>query len=108
MIRKSVINRWGSHGTDIISDDFAETITVHTAQDMQDVVDTVNHAKEGLEHIGVGHAMSKGAAMVPIAEIPMLEWEKAVRNGHHMDKDYWKRWLNDPENKHFRIYEGRM
>ena len=105
-IRKSVMSQGLGHQTNLITNlDTGETVA-HTRQDHQSVIETVEAAKANLKQIGVGAAMSKGSAMMPVAEIPMIAWNVAVRLGEQNNPDYWKRWLKQPENSQFRIYGG--
>jgi hypothetical protein len=46
--------------------------------------------------------------MVPVAEIPLLVFERAHREGWLHDKAAWRKWLNDPVNKVFRVTDGRV
>ena len=34
-----------------------------------------------------------------VAEVPMVIYQKAIREGWANDKAKWKKWLNDPNNK---------
>ena len=43
-----------------------------------------------------------------VAEVPQVIWEKAVQEGWSKDKDAWKKWLNDPANKVFRTWPGKI
>jgi hypothetical protein len=80
-----------------------DQVTVHTAQNLDQVTDLVKQMRE--EHQVIGHRKSRN--MVPIAEIPMIEYERAFREGWVNDPKAWKKWLNDPRNKAFRITDGR-
>jgi hypothetical protein len=43
-----------------------------------------------------------------IAEVPMVIWQKALREGWSKDRAKWKQWLNDPDNKVFRTWQGKV
>lgn len=77
---------------------------VQTSQDMTPVIDTVTSMREANQV--VGHRKSRN--MVPVAEIPMVIYEQAMREGWAEDQAAWRRWLNDPDNKAFRITDGRV
>ena len=49
-----------------------------------------------------------GKDMRHVAEVPQVIWEKAVQEGWSKDKDAWKKWLNDPDNKVFRTWQGKI
>lgn len=44
----------------------------------------------------------------PVAHIPVSVTDRAFREGWYNDPKAWKKWLNDPENRDFRIWEGRV
>jgi len=105
-IKKSVMSAGLGHQTNMHTDLDTGEIMVHTRQDTEGIIETVKEARENLKDIGVGNAMSRGSAMVPIAEIPMIDWNKACKLGEQNNPDYWKRWLKQPEHAPFRIYQG--
>lgn len=43
-----------------------------------------------------------------VAEIPLIFYDKAVREGWVNDKARWHKWLNDPDNAAFRVWNGRI
>jgi hypothetical protein len=43
-----------------------------------------------------------------IAEVPMVIWQKALREGWSQDRAKWKEWLNNPDNKVFRTWQGKV
>ena len=43
-----------------------------------------------------------------VAEIPMVIYQKMVREGSINDKKALKKWLNDPDNKMFRTWKGKV
>jgi hypothetical protein len=77
---------------------------INTVQDLGPVIDTVTTLREA--HAVIGHR--KSGQMTPVAEIPMIVYEQAVREGWDDDDAAWKRWLNDPGNSAFRITSGRV
>jgi hypothetical protein len=105
-LKKSMINEWGSHKTALYTDLDTGDMTIHDRQNTTDIIETVEEAKENLKSIGVGAAASRGSGMMPIAEIPMIAYNEAIRLGEENNPDYWKRWLKQPENQPFRIYQG--
>jgi hypothetical protein len=53
-----------------------------------------------------GQAMDKD--MRPVAEIPGIIVEQMMRDGSWNDPAAIKRWINDPANACFRIWQGRI
>lgn len=41
-----------------------------------------------------------------VARAPMTVYEQSVREG--WDENDWRKWLNDPDNAAFRIWQGRV
>lgn len=41
-----------------------------------------------------------------LARVPMTVWEQSEREG--WDDADWRKWLNDPDNKPFRVWPGRV
>lgn len=39
-----------------------------------------------------------------VADIPAHEFDQAIREGRLNDRDYWRKWVNDPSNAAF-VYE---
>ena len=70
----------------------------HTQQNVQPVIDQVKVFSDNTPGKTFRHA----------AEIPMVVWNKALREGWHSDKVAWKKWLNDPDNKAFRVWKGKI
>jgi len=46
--------------------------------------------------------------MKPVAEIPMVIVEKMMQDGSWGDAAAMKKWLNDPANRVFRIWQGKV
>jgi hypothetical protein len=42
------------------------------------------------------------------ARVPIEVVGRAMREGWYNDKAAWKRWLNNSENRAFRVWEGRV
>lgn len=70
----------------------------HTKQDVQPVI----------EHVKVLSEQTPGKDFRHVAEIPMVIYQKALREGWAEDKKKFKQWLNDPDNKMFRTWKGRI
>ena len=106
MANRAIYDHRGSVLKELITHDHEPEGTLHvrTAQDLEPVLDLAK--KMRVEHAQVGHRMSK--QMVPVAEVPMIIYEQAVREGWSEDPAAWRRWLNDPQNRPFRVTEGRV
>lgn len=97
--------RQGVEKTFVINPHEDESVLhLRTTQDLEPVLDLAKAMRD--ENTQVGHRKSK--QMVPVAEVPMLIYEQAVREGWVNDEAAWKRWLNDPQNAPFRVTMGRI
>ena len=72
---------------------------IHTKQNVQPVIDNVKMLSE---------ATTPGKDLRHVAEIPMVVVQKAMREGWFNDKAKMKEWLNNPDNKVFRVWEGKV
>jgi hypothetical protein len=43
-----------------------------------------------------------------VAEIPMVIYQQMVRDGSIRDKQALRKWLNNPDNKYFRVWKGKI
>lgn len=75
------------------------TFHLSTEQDLESVVEENKRLREnqtGKENFRLA------------ARIPVHVAEKAFREGWFHDDNAWKKWLNDGENRDFRVYEGQI
>lgn len=43
-----------------------------------------------------------------VACVPNIVMHQAIQEGWDKDKAAWRKWLNDPDNKYFRTWPGRI
>ena len=72
---------------------------IHTKQNVQPIIDGVKMLSE---------VTTPGKDLRHVAEIPMVVVQKAMREGWFNDKTKMKAWLNNPDNKVFRVWEGKV
>jgi hypothetical protein len=73
-------------------------IAIETRQDVTGLVDLAKNMSEippdrEFRHVGF---------------VPDYVWNDATRQGWLHDKKAWKKWLNDPDNRAFRTWKGRL
>jgi hypothetical protein len=76
-----------------------ETLTIHTAMDVEAVLDSIARDREIFSHTGP----TKVAA-----RLPMIVVEDLQRRGIYDDEDAFKAWLNSIEAAPWRIWKGRL
>lgn len=77
-------------------------------QDDKNIYHTQQNVQPVIEQVKVFSDNTPGKTFRHAAEIPMVIWTKALREGWHNDKTAWKKWLNDPDNKAFRVWKGKI
>lgn len=78
-----------------------DEFTIQTTEDLEPLIQHCQQARENLRPRGQRD-------MVPVAEIPLSVVEKMMADGSWDDDKALKRWLNDPDNRCFRIWEGKV
>ena len=43
-----------------------------------------------------------------VARVPLTVYEQALREGWADDEDAWEKWLNNPDNRDFRVWGGQV
>jgi hypothetical protein len=72
---------------------------IQTVEDVEPLLDSVKELRENHR---------SGGDMKHVARIPVTIVEKAMREGWFHDDAAWSRFLNDPDNKGFRVWEGQL
>lgn len=86
--------------SDPLDDDY---FSIETFEDVEPIIDTVKNLRDDLVH----HRNSD-AGWTHVAVVPMHVVEKSMREGWFNDEREWDKWSNEPQNKDFRVYEGRV
>ncbi len=76
-----------------------DQFTVHTEVQMDEVLDSVQRARE--EELAQPFKTNR-----LLAKVPMTVYEKSIVE--QWDEADWTKWLNDPDNKHFRVWPGKV
>lgn len=79
------------------------TFTLYSEQDCEAIIQQNRRDRELQQAHG-----TRGEIFRKVASVPVDVFEQACREGWVEDDDRWKRWLNDGENRDFRVYEGRV
>lgn len=96
--RRTIIDHKTGLKSEFITED--EKHIAHTTQDVQPVIEHVKNLKH--------NTIRPGKDLRHVAEVPMVIYQKALREGWSKDSAKWKKWLNDPDNKVFRTWQGKV
>lgn len=77
-----------------------EKVVYHTQQNVEPVIEHVKHIKDT--------TVKQGMDMRHVAEVPIVVYQQAMREGWANDEKAWKRWLNNSDNKVFRTWGGKV
>ena len=108
MSKKIPIENTGVTKTILHSDDSEGKIHIETTQDVQPVLEE-NKIRRNL---GEFHNKKKDwyhAASIPLVVVQQLV-KKGIMHPHGAvkDKARFKKWVNDPDNRAFRIWQGNL
>ena len=108
MSKKLPIENTGITKTILHSDDSEGKIHIETTQDVQPVLEE-NKIRRNL---GEFHNKKKDwyhAASIPLVVVQQLV-KKGIMHPHGAvkDKARFKKWVNDPDNRAFRIWQGNL
>lgn len=90
-------NSDGVRRTSIVDSETPDRLTVYTEVDMDQVLEGIKRDRE----LHRSNSVNK-----LVARVPMTVMEQALRE--QWDDADWKKWLNDPANKAFRIWPGQL
>jgi hypothetical protein len=79
--------------------DFFADFAVETLEDVEPLLDSVKVLRD--DH-------RQGGDWKHVARLPVTVIEQAMREGWMHDDARWKQFFNDPDNKHLRVWEGRV
>jgi len=87
-------------------------------EDVQDVEPLINANKKeanlGKDAYRMKGELGKHAGMTKVASIPLVVVQQLAKKGimsnggQILDHNRMKKWLNDPDNRFFRIYQGNV
>jgi hypothetical protein len=72
------------------------------------IVESVQDCEPIMERAKELSQLTPGVEWRHVGLIPNVIYERAVREGWHLDKARWHRWLNDPDNRAFRTWPGNI
>ncbi len=92
-------NSDGVRRTSITNDDRPGEISVYTEVEADAILKSIEEAREVV-------ALTPRSMNKHLARVPMTVYETSVVE--QWDEAKWKKWLNDPDNAAFRVWQGRV
>ena len=83
-------------------DDAKDEAIIQTQQDVTDVIE------ENKNEFAQIDERAKWGELTKVASIPLSLYYELKAEGKLDDQAYMKRWLNDPDNRHFRTRPGEV
>jgi len=87
----------GVRRTSIVDTDNPFQLKVYTEVEMDEVLEGIKRARDNQNPHGVNKL---------VARVPMTVYEQSLLE--QWDEADWKKWLNDPDNSAFRIWQGQV
>ena len=91
------VSPWGVRRTIVTDDSNKFAFAQYSEQDVTSVIDKNAALREALKPRSVNKL---------VARAPITVYEQSIRE--NWDENDWKKWLNDPANKPFRVWEGNV
>jgi hypothetical protein len=79
--------------------DYFSPFAIETIEDVEPLLDSVKSLRDVQDH---------KATMRHVARVPVTVVERAMREGWFHDQKAWNRFLDDPDNSGFRVWQGRL
>jgi hypothetical protein len=80
-------------------DDPMGDFAIQTIEDVEPIIDSVKELEDN---------QSNKSNWKHMARVPVTVVEQAMREGWFHDEKRWAQWLNDGQNKDFRVWKGRV
>jgi len=96
MARRTIIDHKTGFTNEFATED--NKVVYHTTQDIAPVIE---HCKALSEN-------KPGKDLRHVAEVPLVVYQKACREGWANDMKQWRKWLNHSDNKVFRTWQGKL
>lgn len=90
------------------ADTSSRRMTIYAEEDGRKFIETKQDCEGIVEAAKIMSDMPHSKDFKPVALIPQEVLNQAFLEGWFEDKERWKRWANDPDNRDFRIVGGRV
>jgi len=99
MSMRILYDQWGGIIRWIVEAPGGDELIVHTEQEAERLL-RANARDADVDQ--------RGRTFRLVARVPMPIVQQAKREGWHRDPVKWKAFLNDPDNRAFRVWQGRI
>lgn len=96
-MRREILDQYGTVVKVLHTQD--DEGVIETIEDVEPIIDEVKALRD--DHRARGHFKH-------VARVPSSVVEQAMREGWFHDQARWNRWLNDGQNRDFRVWEGTV
>ena len=103
---KQILDHRGGLLSELYFDDSSDNLLIHhkVTQDIGPTLELTKVLRENQQH----SFADKASGMKHVAEIPRVLWDQLEMAGITKDKVKLRKWLNNYENKPFRVWEGKL
>lgn len=83
-------------------DDATDKVTIETVQTLDAILE------QNLRRRNNQTSLDRWGDGKIVASIPAIVHAELLASGKYRDQAYMRRWLNDPDNKKYRIFQGKV
>lgn len=98
-MRREIFDQYGSVVKVLHTQRDDHEFHIETLEDVEPIIEEAKALRENHK---------TRSDMKHVARVPSSVAEKAMREGWFHDQKAWDKWLNDPQNRDFRVWEGRV
>lgn len=104
---KQILDHRGNLLSELYFEEGVNNLMIHhkVTQDIEPTLQLAKVLRDNQEHDAFAN---KQSGWKRVAEIPRVLWDQLEMQGITKDKKKLKAWLNDYQNRPFRIWEGRV
>ncbi len=108
MLTKQILDHRGHIMSEFIVDERSPHDLQITHRVTQDIEPTLKLAATLRDHQNLDPFANRQTGWKRVAEIPRVLYDQLAQQGITRDKKKFRAWLNDYQNRPFRVWEGRL
>ena len=104
---RAILDARGDVVTEVAYESEGNDMLLHStqSQNIKPTLDLVKHLQENQQYDSFA---TKSSDWKRVAEIPIVLYNDLVRRGITKDRKKFRAWLNDYQNRPFRVWNGRV